>query len=324
MMDLTSYKQQLQDLEKKLQLFNPNEADTNYQEVKKMFDIVFYSGVLNITDLEKKVQDRYKLELFTMLSSLSGNLAFLVIQILAAFNIMQTNGFSLANYVKNKKCGIAINHLRADKTIVSATKTSNGYKLNGTLRWASGYKIFDALVIGFHAQGSEFEAISSFLPQEGFKVGQADATFVGYGLNTVDVTLNDFFIPFENVISQKPLGNYTLKKSASKTVHFCLHGLALSALKHSIDKEFIQNANTKLSKIKDAFMQSTNPAELDDIRINLFLLTQQIITTAMVLQGGSCILSSQPLQRVYKELIMFNANGLNNALKQRFKTAFIE
>jgi len=322
-MTLTQYKQQLVDLMIDFKKLDSNKADNDPKELKKFFDIVYNSGVLNITDLEKSIQDQYKLELFTFLSSISGTLSFLTIQILAAYNIMAKHNYHKKDHYLNKKCGIAINHLRAPITVIDSIKVEGGYKLNGTLTWASGYKIFDTLLIGFHNDGNELEAMTSFESQSGFEIGDVDETFVGYALNTVDIKLDNFFVKEEDIVSSNSIGNYTKVKSASKTIHFCLYGLALNAILQSDNKQFKSKASYDLEMLKDKTIYSTDIHELDLLRVELFRLAQDIVTTAMSLIGGKSVFSCGDLQRSYRELIMFNSNGLNDTLKDIIKTKFI-
>ena len=322
-MNLKQYKQKLIDLLIVLKQFDVNKADVDYQELEKLFNVVYKSGVLNISHLEKNIQDEYKLELFTFLSSISGSLSFLTIQILAAYSIMTKNNYHKREFYCHKKCGIAINHLRAPVTVVSGKKVQGGFILNGTLTWASGYKIFDSLLIGFHYDGFEYEAMTQFTPQDGFHIGEIENTFVAYSLNTVNIELKEFFIKDEDVISSDEIGSYTKVKSASKTVHFCLYGLGISAILQSHNKQFVAKATYDLEALKNNIINSTDTYELDILRVDLFDLVQDIITTAMTLIGGASVLSSQNLQRAYRELIMFNSNGLNNTLKDMFKTKFI-
>lgn len=320
---MKEYTKLLQSVEAQLKPYDTNLADTNYHTLQKIFSILYESGILEITHLPKELQDDYKLQLFTTLSKNSGALAFLVIQILAANNIMTKHNYPKKDFYFKKRCGIAINHLRAPKTIVYGEKSEEGYFLNGPLTWASGYKIFDTLLIGFHCDGEEFEALAPFDASKGFHIGEVDNTFVGYGLNTVNITLENFFVKKEDIVSSNPMGNYTKNKSASKTVHFCLYGLGIGAVENSNDSEFQQNALLKLNQIKENFLKSSDTEELDVLRVKLFALVQEIVTTAMVLIGGKSILSCENLQRIYKELIMFNSNGLNNKLKLLFKERFL-
>jgi len=323
-MNIKQYKQNLQELSNSLKEFDSNKADTNPTTLNEMFTIVYKSGILDITHLEKKEQDLFKLELFITLTKYSGTLAFMIIQNLAAHNIMGKNNYHKKELYFNKKCGIAINHLRAPVTVVDSIKVDGGYLLNGTLTWASGYEIFDTLLIGFHHTGEEKEAISSFKATEGFIIREAEETFIGFGLNTVNITLHNYFVADENIVSTHQKGNYTKNKSASKTVHFCIYGLGINSLSFIKDKELIEQAQKKLFDIKELFISSTDIDELDSLRIELFTLVLNTVTSGMILNGGSSILSEKHLQRIYRELIMFNSNGLNNTLKSLFKKKFLE
>ena len=322
-MNIKQYKQDLTTLSNSLQEFNSNKADSDVTTLNEMFKVVYKSGVLDITHLEKKEQDLYKLELFITLTKYSGTLAFMIIQNLAAHNIMAKNNYAKKEFYFNRKCGIAINHLRAPVTVVEGIKVDGGYLLKGTLTWASGYEIFDTLVIGFHHAGEEKEAISPFKVNDGFIIKPAEETFVGFGLNTVNIALKNYFVKDENIVSTKKIGNYTKNKSASKTVHFCIYGLGINAVEHIKDEELAKHVQKKLLQIKEQFIESNDTEELDALRIELFNLVLNTVTTGMILNGGSSILSEKALQRFYRELIMFNSNGLNNTLKSIFKEKYL-
>jgi len=323
MKDLTTYKTTLDKTIEKLTVFDFDELDYDYVELQKAFQLAYGFEIFDLSNIEKEKIDLYKYELFKTLTSISGNLSFLAIQILAANSIMLGNNFSKTQKYLKKRCGIAINHLRVPKTIVSAVKEKDGYKLNGILTWASGYKIFDTLLIGFHCDGLEYEVMADFKEQKGFNIGEAPKTFVGNALNTVNIELSNFFVKEENIVSNNPIGNYTKNKSVSKTVHLCLYALGNSALLYTNDEGFKNNAQFKLDKLKDKFLFSSDVQDMDDLRVQLFELVQNIITTGMILNGGKSILSNQNLQRLYREIMMFNSNGLNNDLKNISKQNFM-
>jgi len=324
MKDLITYRNTLQKTIEQLKQFDSDKLDYDYIVLQKAFLIAYSFEIFDLSDIEIEKADLYKYELFKTLTTISGNLSFLAIQILAANSIMNTNNFKRKDEYIKKRCGIAINHLRVPKTIVSAIKVDNGYRLNGILTWASGYNIFDTLLIGFHCNNLEYEVMADFTEQNGFNIGVAPKTFVGNGLNTVNIELNNFFVADKNIVSSNPIGNYTRNKSVSKTVHLCLYALGNSALLHTSDTEFKEDAKTKLNKLKDNFLLSSDPELMDTIRVSLFELVQNIITTAMVLNGGKSILSNQNLQRLYREIMMFNSNGLNDDLKKITKQNFLK
>jgi hypothetical protein len=322
-MNTQEFQQCLEKVAQKLENFDANKADKKSSVLNHMFDEVYASGVLDITHLNKEIQDEYKLDLFIVLSKYSGTLAFLIIQILAAHNIMTKNRFPKLEYYKKQHCGIAINHLRAPTTHVWAEKVEDGYELTGKMTWVSGYEIFDSLCVGFHYDDFEYEVMCPFENTDGFTVLETDKTFVGFGLNTVSISLDRFFVPDEDIVSCNELGSYTKQKSASKTVHFCILGLGMLALEYTTDS-LKDIAKKKLLYYKKTILQSSEIEELDRLRIELFTFVQGLVTTAMIQVGGKSILADQTLQRVYRELIMFNSNGLNLNLKTLFKEQFID
>ena len=322
-MNQLAYKQNLDHAIKEIEKLPLHKLDSDTQLLKKAFDILYEKDIFSLYNVDIKLHNEYKFILFSTLTKHSGSLAFLGIQILAANVIMLANSFPKKEAYYAKKCGIAINHLRAPVTVVSANKCEGGYKLKGKLTWASGYGIFDTLLIGFHYDGREYEAMADFSNSKNFVVGEVATSFVGNSMATVNIELNDFFVKEEEIVSSQIMGNYTQKKSISKTVHFALYGLGCGVIEILKDKEVRAIANSKLESIKERFLATEDGEIMDKLRIELFSLLQSTITTGMVLYGGKSILIEEKMQRYYRELIMFNSNGLNNTIKSLFKEEFM-
>ncbi|WP_320036445.1 hypothetical protein [Halarcobacter sp.] len=321
-----TYKKYIKNLNlvsKELQNQPLEKVDESVKNLKKCFDIAYNNNCFKLYNYDKELQDKLKLKLFSKLTKHSASLTFLAIQILAANAIMSKNNFPKREYYFDKKCGIAINHLRMKGSFVTAKKCKGGYKLNGVLTWASGYKIFDHLLIGFHHKDSEMEVLTEFKEIKGFTIVDTPETFVGQALNTVNIRLENFFVKDEDIVSTNPIGNYTKNKSLSKTVHYALYGLGLGALDYINDEKFKNISKKKLKKIKKDLLNSNDGEELDKIRIKLFNLLQNIITLSMIIDGGKSILKEKTLQRYYRELIMFNANGLNQKIKKLFVEEYL-
>jgi len=322
-MNYETYKKQINSAIEELTILDLSRLDSECELLKEAFDILYKKKIFTLYKIDKSLHNEYKFILFSMLTPYSGSLAFLSIQILAANAIMAGNNFPKREKYFSKKCGIAINHLRAPVTVVSATQCEGGYRLKGKLTWASGYEIFDTLLIGFHYDGCEYEAMAEFKSSENFKVGEVATSFVGNSMATVNIELNDFFVPFEDVVSSQIMGNYTKHKSISKTVHFALYGVGLGAVEALEDKEVQISAKNQLESIKEQFLSTNSGEVMDRLRIELFMLIQRVITTGMVLYGGKSILIEEKMQRYYRELIMFNSNGLNSTIKGLFKENFL-
>jgi hypothetical protein len=320
----TTYLQKLDTAVKLLATLPLHKLDSSPDLLDEAFTIAYDEGLFNLHEYGHELQNPLKLELFSALCPLSGSLAFLAVQILAGNRIMQGNGFAKADEYYKMRCGIAINHLRAPVTVVDSVKSDSGYKLTGRLTWASGYGIFDTLVVGFHHDGKEMQAVMPFVPQPGCIIGEPDTTFVGLSMNTVNIDLEGYEIPEENIICSHPIGQYTQQKSVSKTVHMALYGIGLGAVMALEDDDVITEAAKRLDVLKEAFMGTDDGERMDELRIELFNLVQQIVTTGIVLYGGKSILAEKALQRYYRELIMFNSNGLNDTIKGLFKKSFMQ
>lgn len=321
---MNDYNKKLKNAIKEIEKLDSDKLDTKVNTLKKAFDISYDNELLALYNYEKEQQEELKLKLFSSLTQYSGSLSFLAIQILAANSIMNKNNFKKRKKYFNKKCGIAINHLRAKDTKVIARKCQGGYKLNGVLTWASGYKIFDTLLIGFHYECHEYEVLTKFEQSEGFRIIDTPKTFVGQSLNTVNIELDNFFVEDKNIVSSNKIGNYTKNKSLSKTIHFSLYGLGKGVLNHIDDIELKNISKERLEEQKKAFLESNNGTQLDKLRVELFNLIQKMITTTMIYNGGKSILRTRQLQRYYRELIMFNSNGLNSNIKDLFIEEYLK
>jgi len=307
---------------KELKKLSLEKIDDDKKLLKKAFNIAYKNGLFTLYKYEKEFQEELKFLLFSKLTKYSSALTFLGLQILAANAIMNKNNFKRKELYFKKKCGIAINHLRSPKTYVKAKKCKDGYKLNGELTWASGYKIFNKLLIGFHFNNQEIEVLADLKKTKGFKISESPKVFVGQSLNTVNIKLDNFFVEERNIVSSNPIGNYTRNKSLSKTVHFAIYGLALGVLDYIKDKNFKKDLKKDLTKLKYEILLCKDGDLLDKLRVELFNLTQKAITLGMIQKGGKAILKDKTLQRYYRELIMFNANGLNQKMKDLFLEDF--
>lgn len=317
-----NYLKELKKVNKNLENFPLYKMDKERKVLKKAFNLAFKNKLFSLYLYEQPLQEKLKLKLLSTLTSKSGALGFLSIQILAANAIMNKNKFSKKDYYFKKKCGIAINHLRSNITHVNATKVDKGYMLNGNLTWASGYKIFDTLLVGFHFDNKEYEVMTTFKKEKGFEIISRPETFVGYSLGTVNIKLNDYFVKDEDIVSSNEIGNYNKNKSLSKTIQYTLYGISKGVIKEIDNIDFKKEANKRVKSLKNKIVNSTNGQELNKLRVELFNLVQEITTKAIILKGGKSILSDSNLQRYYQELIMFNANGLNQNIKDLFIESF--
>lgn len=313
----------LDEVLKKVECLNFTDLDREVNALKEAYDILYEHSIFTLHLVSSEEQEEAKYEFFSKITELSGTLSFLAIQHFAANKRIFDNEFEKKDHYIKRKNGVAVNHLRAPNTVVSGEKVDGGYILNGVLTWASGYGIFDTLLVGFHYEDSEVVGTIDFKEQNGLSIGECDDTFVGYGMNTVNIELKDFFIGDDSIVFTKPKGDFTKGKSISKTIHYAIIGIANAAIFEIKDEEFKSLAKKELDSLVERILEVKDGKVLDKLRIKLFNLALKIITTGMILNGGKSILASTKLQRFYRELIMFNSNGLNSEIKALFKAEAI-
>jgi hypothetical protein len=114
-------------------------AEINYQ----------YRDLLSKVAYEEKAELTH--ELYSNLAYISGALAFLQIQNVGADSYLNRCETSQSNALirSSQSCGIAIAHLRREKQPISVHISQENIILNGYLPWASGYKIYDKVLLGF-------------------------------------------------------------------------------------------------------------------------------------------------------------------------------
>lgn len=322
-MDLMHYENVLNATVTALDRMPLHQLDHDADALADAFDLCYRAGLFAFYRYDTALHEAMKFTLFSHLTPRSGSLAFLGIQILAANKIMHANDFDLKAAYFASRCGIAINHLRAPKTVVKATRDGSFYRLSGKLTWASGYGIFDTLIAGFHCEGEELQAVVPFEAQSGFSIGAPMETFVGNAMRTVDIVLDAYTVPAAHIVAVHPLGTYTQNKSVSRTVHYALYGIGLGAVNAMTKHDMRDAAARKLTQLQEAFLSTTDGETLDRLRNDLFAVVQHVITAGMVQEGGKSVLMDRTLQRYCREIIMFNANGLNAALKARHRDMFL-
>ena len=80
----------------------------------------------------------------------------------------------------------------------------------------------------------------------------------------------------------------------------------------------------KLESIKEKFLRTNDGDTMNTLRIELFTLLQNATSIGMALYGGKSILLIEKMQRYYRELVMFNSNGLNKEIKELYKNNFLK
>ena len=287
-----------------------NQADSNVSMLKKALAEINhqYRGLLSKTAYEEKAELTH--ELYSNLAYISGALAFLQIQNSGADSYLNRGEVRQDTLIlSSQSCGIAIAHIRREKQPITAHISQGNIILNGYLPWASGYKIYDKVLLGFHLEGEEVIVCVDFLPQEGFEIGTPMQSIAASGINTVSMNFNQYAISIGKIVTRDPLGTFQAKFRRSKMLSM-LHGIAMKAVTLIPD---YQSQSKKILSNQCDVLRRQILSDMDPVivRLNAFKLTQHVINLACLSVGGASTLVQHDLQRLYREAFLFSISGVS-------------
>lgn len=267
-----------------------------------------------------------------LLSRYSGALAFLQLQHHGAISaiVSSTNDDLKQQYlpqVVQEKIliGQGFSQLRRrGKPMMKAIATKEGYYLTGNVPWITGFGFFDMFIIGaVLPDGQELRAIIPFIEDgQGIKFSEPMKLCAMQSTNTVTATLENYFLPIENVVSIKE--KEAIYKNDKKVVlypSFLVLGCAEAGL-DIVEKvrqikqlDFIQEGFTKLNdeynrcheKIKQAMTIHSRSFDADlQLRVWAINLAQRCAQAAIIVSSGASNYHDHPAQRVYREALVFS------------------
>lgn len=259
-------------------------------------------------------QERFiKHQISKLVAFYSGGLAFLLFQNFASLRLLSHDAYNDKQQLKKEaySCGIAIAHLRRETPCAFAKDLGDGHiELNGLLPWASGFRIYDYVIIGFHYQNQEALALVPFKESQSFVISKPIETFVANAVNTVSVQLNQYVIDKNALIKQEALGFFREVSKNSINMLSLLTGINERAidLLNKKEPEIANQFSKKLNKIEGILLSNEN---IVDTRLDLLHLSQVIISFLAATTGGKSALIENPIQRLYRESLLFSLSGIS-------------
>ena len=254
------------------------------------------------------------------LSYFSGALSFLFLQNLSAMayftKVSDTRLARLRDILYD--CGIAFAHLRNSKTFVNGIQNSESIALNGNLPWASGYRIFNYILLGFHIDGQEAIAWCEFSESRNFIISGIMDTFVASSINTVSIKLKDFIIPASNIISLESMGTFNELLGDSSRMPSLITGIIQKSidLMPDIYTKEKEHFNYQLSIIKESIL---NRNKIVSTRVECLKLAQMVTAFCSVANGGRSVLLSNVIQRLYRECLLFSLSGVSPNILDKYR-----
>lgn len=262
---------------------------------------------------------------FRALARTSGALAFLLTQhvtslqlILSGFNEQLKFDFLVNKPFEKNLFAVAFAHLREiSNPPVIATETSNEFVVNGILRYVTGYKLFNKLLLGFVVANKEYFAITNFTQSETFQISNQLNLVAANSTNTISGKLINHKIPKNMLVSENPLG--TLLNNSGKrgrNIASFNIGLALAVLDlitHSkyMDLELIHSTYNELIKQLLAIeleLIYSNPTEsIINLRIKINTLLSRVFLFGDQIFKGAATINTHPYLLIKKEFQIFTS-----------------
>lgn len=270
------------------------------------------------------------------LAQTSGALAFLVAQHQSALGIILEHAEGkvaqtyLADLMKGQVLiGVSFSHLRHDAVELQAQPTDEGYRLRGTLPWLSGFqhmtmfvaaaplpdqRILFALMPFINAQQATGGILHLSLP---LPLAAVPST------QTVQAEVVDWLVPPEDVVGISAADWMTLRDRqqllrGSAAPMGCARA-SLQILAASADaKDLYHHFRDRWQRLYDQIqgeLEEVNPPYHAQLRAAAIHLAVQAAQAALMTTGGSALILSHTVQRLYREAMLYTVSGLNAPLR---------
>ncbi len=228
---------------------------------------------------------------------------------------------------------IGISQLRQrDHCSLRGIKTKGGYRVTGTIPWASGYKHFKKIIIGFITEENEAVfATTPFRNKNSQQLGQLIISkplplIVTQSTNTVNINLVNYFIPTKRIVQYRSGGDFisddfVLLNNCS--FHIGLAQAALNLIQTFVGARYntlidvVRAAEQELSTYTAIVVNALTASDFTNsltLRTRGIRLSNHLTQLACTLYKGQSILQTNPAQRLYRECLLFNSFGASDPL----------
>ncbi|HIK34329.1 MULTISPECIES: acyl-CoA dehydrogenase family protein [unclassified Thermosynechococcus] len=266
------------------------------------------------------------------LAQTSGALAFLVAQHQSALGIIlehpegNVGQTYLADLMKGQMLiGVSFSHLRHNPVDLQAQPTSGGYLLRGTLPWLSGFQHMTMFVAAAPLpNGRILFALMPFINAQ-----QAGGGILHLSLplplaavpstQTVQAEVVNWLVPPEDVVGISEADWMVVRDRqqllrGSAAPMGCARA-SLQILAESPDaKDLYHHLRDRWHRLYDHIqeeLENLNPPYHAQLRAAAIHLAVQAAQAALMTTGGSALMLSHTVQRLYREAMLYTVSGLN-------------
>lgn len=298
---------------------------TKTLETAMKLNVVGISLPINVGGLNLNLQQQNYY--YQLLSYISGTLAFFSTQFTTALSIISSGNnhrlkqqyLPIDNHITTS-IGIATNHLKNFMNpMVQGQKIASNYIINGTLRYISGYNIFDMIVLGFTCNNEEIFALIPFKESESLRVHPQTNFIAANSTNTVNCTLNNYKITNDMIITQIPLGTTSTRISKSTrhlvSFHFGIAHATLdliatnSYMKIDCVADVFNHLAKNLQELNNKMEELTEHDSIVALRVTAIALLQQIFLLGDQIFKGSGTIHNHPYAIIKREAQIIGATA---------------
>lgn len=308
-----------------------NELDSDTHCLQEIFNEFKSRGYFNVYVPEAyggmNFSHEERMDFQETMGRMGGSFAFLQAQSASAcWLIAQSKNEKLKQYyfsgIKNGDFSIAnaISQMKSNgKNSIRGYQEKNGYRISGKVNFATGWKFFDKIVIGFYL-GADQEVFAvipfcSLKENNGSMIVNSVLETIGMeSINTVSFQLENYFISNEDIIglwpSQTFFENYK---------HFLPYAYAIGIAQEALDivsRSFLFEENPTLrnkylllqEKLmayrKQVYLPQQNKSS-DDLFANMMHVTWLCMQFSLLVAGGLGLLNNSSIQRLYREIVIW-------------------
>ncbi|MGK7914906.1 MAG: acyl-CoA dehydrogenase family protein, partial [Prochloraceae cyanobacterium] len=293
-----------------------------------------------------EVSDETYCHFLQLLARYSGTLAFLQIQHQGAGKLLAKgeNEYLKQQYLPRMGngqvlVGVGFSQLRRQgKPPLKAIPVTGGYQLQGKVPWLTGFGFFSKFIVGaVLPDGRELYGMLPFSEscQDGggaIALSKPMQLAVMESTNTVSVTLTNWFLPDQCLVSIEPAG--TIHSRDKKQVldkaflplgctRAAIEIIETTALSKQLDfaRQAVDSFKEELSRCEREIIQALPPEsssweEQLQLRAWAIDLAGRCSQAAVTVSSGAANYKHHPAQRVYREALMFTVFGQTTAVME--------
>lgn len=272
-----------------------------------------------------------------MIAKYSGALSFVQTQHQSAMAMLNQSSPEIQHkylskiLAENLFCGVGFSHLRRQgKPLLTAIPVKGGYELTGFVPWITGYGIFTYFIIGATTiEQTELYGILPFSLQKNLHKNLQFSPVMKLcamnSTNTVTATLNQWFLPEEDVVMIQP-ADAIHEKDKKNVLHNgffalgCAQG-ALEILRENCQKLQLTQANDTYSQLKqeiddlqEKMLTMIDNQEADfnqklSLRSKAINLAFRSSMAGIISSKGQANQYEHPANRYYREALVYSVSG---------------